>query len=351
MAGETPQAVQTPSPQRSPKSDHSSKSSPGRVPLSTPDAPPIEVGEDDPAGDAGDADSALGSDTSSSSASITSSILDYRSMHGRRYHSERGNAEYWAPNDEQQNEVMDIQHHLLTLVPGGKLYLAPVQKDIEKALDIGTGTGILAIDFADEFPSTEVIGTDLSPIQPSWVPTNLKFLPTLSEIEDCTQEWTFREDSFDYIHMRYLVGSVQDWFALYRQAYKVCKPGGWIESYEGIPRMDSDDGTVSEDTAMYAWGKTFIEAGKNINRSFTVVDENLQEEGMRAAGLVDIESRTFKSTLEGDIEGHVLHVANLTWGWSKEEVAVYCAKLRREVRSGKYHPYYKVRIVYGRKPE
>ncbi|KAM5349565.1 hypothetical protein ACJ41O_006070 [Fusarium nematophilum] len=242
------------------------------------------------------------------------------------------------------------RHHLLTLVPGGKLYLAPVQKDIEVCIQ-----GLDSM--SDEMLSV--------------APESTRYWNRDSEIEDCTQEWTFREDSFDYIHMRYLVGSVQDWFALYRQAYKVCKPGGWIESYEGIPRMDSDDGTVSEDTAMYAWGKTFIEAGKNINRSFTVVDENLQEEGMRAAGLVDIESRTFKipigqwakdpalrhiglfaqSTLEGDIEGHVLHVANLTWGWSKEEVAVYCAKLRREVRSGKYHPYYKVRIVYGRKPE
>jgi methylase of polypeptide subunit release factors len=32
-------------------------------------------------------------------------------------------------------------------------------------LDIGTGTGIWAIDFADEHPEAEVIGTDLSPIQ------------------------------------------------------------------------------------------------------------------------------------------------------------------------------------------
>lgn len=29
-------------------------------------------------------------------------------------------------------------------------------------------------DFADEFPNAEVIGTDVSPIQPSWIPPNLK---------------------------------------------------------------------------------------------------------------------------------------------------------------------------------
>lgn len=29
-------------------------------------------------------------------------------------------------------------------------------------------------DFASEFPDAKVIGTDLSPIQPTWVPPNLK---------------------------------------------------------------------------------------------------------------------------------------------------------------------------------
>lgn len=29
-------------------------------------------------------------------------------------------------------------------------------------------------DFADEYPNAEVIGTDISPIEPFWVPPNLK---------------------------------------------------------------------------------------------------------------------------------------------------------------------------------
>lgn len=42
-----------------------------------------------------DADSALGPDAESSTASITSSILRYRTIQGRTYHSDRGNAFYW----------------------------------------------------------------------------------------------------------------------------------------------------------------------------------------------------------------------------------------------------------------
>lgn len=42
-----------------------------------------------------DSDSALGLDATSSTDSLTSSILRYRTLNGRTYHSERGNAQYW----------------------------------------------------------------------------------------------------------------------------------------------------------------------------------------------------------------------------------------------------------------
>ncbi|KAF5656769.1 methyltransferase, partial [Fusarium heterosporum] len=48
------------------------------------------------AGDDSDTDSSLGDDVASSTASINSSILDYRTINGRTYHAERGEAQYWA---------------------------------------------------------------------------------------------------------------------------------------------------------------------------------------------------------------------------------------------------------------
>jgi len=70
-------------------------------------------------------------------------------------------------------------------------------------------------DMADMFPSAEIIGTDLSPIQPQWVPPNCKF-----EIDDCTEEWTFQESSFDFIHVRALYGCIRDWPAFDREVFK-----------------------------------------------------------------------------------------------------------------------------------
>jgi cyclopropane fatty-acyl-phospholipid synthase-like methyltransferase len=39
-------------------------------------------------------------------------------------------------------------------------------------LDVGTGTGIWAIEAGDLYPSAAVTGVDLSPIQPNWMPVS-----------------------------------------------------------------------------------------------------------------------------------------------------------------------------------
>ena len=70
-------------------------------------------------------------------------------------------------------------------------------------------------DFADEYPSATVIGTDLSPTQPSWVPPNVKF-----EIDDAQMDWTYAEDDFDFVHMRCLMGSIDSWPRLFGQAFR-----------------------------------------------------------------------------------------------------------------------------------
>jgi SAM-dependent methyltransferase len=220
-------------------------------------------------------------------------------------------------------------------------------------------------DMADEFPGAEVIGTDISPIQPSWVPPNVKF-----EIEDCTEEWTFAPNTFDFIHLRYMFGSISDWNALFAEAFRAVKPGGWVESYEASVDMMSDDDTVKEGTATYEWGKFFIEGGKRLGRSFTIIDDDTQRKGMEAAGFVDIHTKDSKlpiggwakdpkmrhigllaqAAMEQDLEGFLLYMANMVLDWSIDEVRVYCSQLRREMRSSKYHPYVRLRVVYGRKP-
>ncbi|KAH8894492.1 methyltransferase type 11 [Thozetella sp. PMI_491] len=300
----------------------------------------------------------------SSGISLSESIKTYRTIHGRTYHSEIGNSQYWGSNDDRQSDSLDILHHLFTLVLHGELFLAPIQEP-KKVLDVGTGTGIWAIDFADQFPECEVIGTDISPIQPSLVPPNLQF-----EIEDCTREWTFEASSFDFVHIRYLVGSVPDWTELYKQAYDVLKPGGYLEDYEASPRVYSDDGTLPGESAMAQWGALFLGGGEKIGHNFDIVEQNIQNKAMKEAGFVDIQEKWIKipagawpsdrrlkeigfyasAAIESDIEGFILFVSTVQ-GWTREQIIVYAAVLRKELRSLKYHVWYWHKIVWGRKPE
>lgn len=94
--------------------------------------------------------------------------------------------------------------------------------------------------------------------------------------------------------MRFLVGSIVDWDALFAQAYRALKPGGWIESHEASPVIRSDDGTVKDKSAMQQWGPIFLKGGAAIGRSFAVLEDNLQRKGMEAAGFTDIQESNHK---------------------------------------------------------
>jgi hypothetical protein len=115
-----------------------------------------------------------------------------------------------------------------------------------------------------------------------------------SEIEDCTQEWTFSPNSADYIHLRWLVGSIPDWYQFLREAYKTCKPGGWVESFEPSAIITSDDNSVEDTSALGQWGRLFIEGAKKFGMSFSVYEEELQRKAMEAAGFIDIQQYEYK---------------------------------------------------------
>ncbi len=144
-------------------------------------------------------------------------------------------------------------------------------------------------DVADEYPKAQVIGTDISPIQPTWVPPNARF-----DIEDCAKPWTYPSDSFDLVHIRYLFGALPDWMGLFKEAYRVCKPGGWIETVEPSCVLTSDDGSVAEGSPLHQWGKVFIAAGIKSGRTFTIVEDGLQLKGLDEAGFVGKVVKNYK---------------------------------------------------------
>ncbi|KAB8068026.1 S-adenosyl-L-methionine-dependent methyltransferase [Aspergillus leporis] len=306
-------------------------------------------------------DSCFGDDSQSDLTSLRSSIMNYRYENGRRYHAYHAGA-YWGPNDERAMDHLDIGHHVYKLMLGGHLHLAPIRDDIASVLDVGTGTGIWALEFADLYPSAKVIGTDLSPIQPRWVPPNVQF-----EIDDCCDEWLYHKNSFDFVHVRALYGCVADWHHFYRQAFRHIKPGGYIEQAEMSVVLRSDDGTT-DGTVFEEWGDVSLRLGDTFGKTLRVVDE--MRDSIIAAGFTDVVERRIKCPIGGwsadprlkewgnynrlqweeGIEAWSMWLLTNIFGWTRVEVEIYLARMRQALRNSKIHAYQEYSVVYGRKP-
>ncbi|KZL74055.1 methyltransferase domain-containing protein [Colletotrichum tofieldiae] len=314
-----------------------------------------------------DNDSTLGDDGAASTSSLNSSILDYRKENGRTYHKYR-DGKYHFPNDEEENERLDLQHHIFDLSFDGKLGLSPPNAPEAKAgrvLDLGTGTGIWAMDYGDDHPGAEVIGVDLSPIQPQLttcsVPPNVRF-----EVDDIEDSWTYTRP-FDYIHSRMMNTSICKWEEYLRQSYEHLNPGGWLELQEfNLPL--SDDGTLTEDHALYQAMKYLGEAAAKTNRAF--VDLDALKPMMEATGFVDVAEIRFKwpsntwprnnkfkelgawnhENITSGLQGFLMAALTRGLGWKADEVNVLAAQARKDVGDRSIHAYWPMIVVYGRKP-
>lgn len=56
------------------------------------------------------------------------------------------------------------------------------------------------------------------------------------------------------------------------------------------------------------------------------------------------------ASLSRDTEGFIVYVANLQ-GWTKDEVTVYAARFRRELRNPAIHGYCRMKLIWAQKPE
>lgn len=206
------------------------------------------------------------------------------------------------PNDEKEQERLDLAHHIFRMILRGRLYRAPLPCQPRHVLDFGTGTGSWAIDFADEHPDSQVIGIDLSPIQPSAYPPNCRFF-----VDDVESAWTY-DERFDYIHGRAVAGAIRDWDALLEQIHAHLTEDGWVELQEYESVYKSDDDSLSRTPCIRLWQEKLNEATSgwvtSSRRNAFVSDErrinqpmNIAEtmkERLEQLGFVDVRDDVYK---------------------------------------------------------
>ncbi|GKT45233.1 secondary metabolism regulator LAE1 [Colletotrichum spaethianum] len=84
-------------------------------------------------------------DDRTDSTSLNSSVYEHSFKNGRRYHKFR-HGRYPIPNDETEQNREDMLHAMMLEVTDGRLYFAPIGNSPQKIIDLGTGTGIWAIE-------------------------------------------------------------------------------------------------------------------------------------------------------------------------------------------------------------
>lgn len=214
--------------------------------------------------------------------SLASSICRGVEENGRTYASYAKNVQ-GVPIDSEEQDRNDLQHAKFFLLLGDRLHLSPVPESVSRILDIGTGTGIWAMDMADRFPAAQVIGTDVAAVQPNWVPPNCQF-----EIEDAEDDWLFEKNYFDFIHARELLLTIHDWPRLIAQSYECLQPGGYLELGMTYPRTCCDDGSLDLKTSYFReTADLFYEMAEKMGAP--IDDCRLWKDQMMEAGFVDVQ--------------------------------------------------------------
>ncbi|OLN92006.1 hypothetical protein CCHL11_01453 [Colletotrichum chlorophyti] len=282
------------------------------------------------------------------------SILDYRIENGRTYHKYK-DGRYTAPNDERENDRLDLQHNLYLRTFDDRLGTAPPNdpdSKVRRVLDVGTGSGIWAIDFGDEHPEAEVIGVDLSAVQPEFVPPNVQF-----EIDDIEAPWTFSQP-FDYIHSRMMNGGIRNWKTYIQNCFDNLSPGGYLELNDIDAVPVSDDGTLTEETSLLKSVRLWSEALTNLGCPFEQFSS--YKDVLLEVGFEDVKVQRFKWPTN-DWPKDPKHKELGTWnyhncapnwdgllmggltrglGWTKEEVLILGMNARKDFADRSIHAYF-----------
>lgn len=176
------------------------------------------------------------------------------------------------------------------------------------------------------------------------------------EIDDAREEWTFKRDSFDFIHVRTLAGSIQDWPALLKQCYLHLKPGGKLEISEGRANQWWAHDSVPADSYTYKWlmewRRLAVDLQFDVFPKLQGMAEKLPFEHVKSTEklapmspwpkdkrLKEIGRVMMVQYLEMGLEAYTLALFTRYGGWKEEELKVLIAQVKKESKSMKMHLY------------
>ncbi|KKA18017.1 UMTA methyltransferase family protein [Rasamsonia emersonii CBS 393.64] len=209
---------------------------------------------------------------------------------------------YLLPNDEDESDRLDMVHEMVLTIMDRRLFFAPISEAPQRVLDLGTGTGIWAIDFEvgchDENilqPAKlfiQVMGIDLSPNQ-----------PTIN-----------------------------------------VAPGGWVEIQDWEANLTSQDNST-KNTSLEQYYDVVLGAFEKVG--YVSSPGPHLEQWFCDVGFEDIHVEKYpvplgvwpkdKKLAESGFESAAMAVLTRYEGWSKDEVTILVAKARTDAKNRDIH--------------
>ncbi|GAA5813065.1 hypothetical protein MFLAVUS_006532 [Mucor flavus] len=130
--------------------------------------------------------------------------------------------------DMKEFDRLQRQHYLLKSTRKGNTW-APIESP-KFIVEAGTGNGIWALEMANQYTESQVLGIDLKPpVFQHGNPTNLRYNQT-----NLNESWPMNDNSVDFIFQRNMYLHIQkdQWPKILEEMFRVLKPGGYIELIE-----------------------------------------------------------------------------------------------------------------------
>ncbi|GBB95738.1 hypothetical protein RclHR1_02600007 [Rhizophagus clarus] len=146
------------------------------------------------------------------------------------------NGNYIVKVDELQIDRLQQLHHVLKICCNANFY-SPISQDLTRGidvLDVGSGTGTWVFDVSSDFPKSRFTGVEIQSFMlPTIRPSNTNFIHN-----DILEGIPFNPNSFDYIHMRYMILCFTDlqYDKVIKNLVELLRPNGYLELCE--PNMN-----------------------------------------------------------------------------------------------------------------